>query len=354
MKSRVVLPLLTLLTLWSGSAPLCIATPHEQSHTSDQAVRASVFLPMHNKLPLTNAGHTKRKKFYFALSLAGGGARGAAHIGVLKALEEAGLKPSFVTGCSVGAAVGALYCAGVPVSEIERMMLDGEFKKAWFPKSIPVQAALYAPRYMFATALNMKPTLGLYSGKEIGKFMNKHLPHDQRKIEQLKIPFAAMTTDVLDSQPVWMREGSIAEAVQASCACPFLYRPLKNKEGRLLIDGGLRHNTPADMTESLTDAPIIAVKCYSKLETKPEDKYKNPLKYADRMISILMSEIEARNVESSEMVIEPEMQNVQTYAFEHDKVKEAIDAGEAAAREMLPQIKAKLLEKEPKQAASLK
>lgn len=308
---------------------------------------------MNNKLPLTSTTRGKKKKFYFALSLAGGGARGAAHIGVLKALEEAGLKPSIVTGCSVGAAVGALYCAGVPVSEIERLMVEGEFKKAWFPKSIPLQAALYAPKYVMATALNMKPTLGLYSGKEIAKFMNKHLPHDQRKIEQLKIPFACMTTDVLDSQPVWMRQGNIAEAVQASCACPFLYRPLKHKDGRLLIDGGLRHNIPTDLSE-ITDAPVVAVKCYSKLETKPESRYKDPLKYADRMISILMSEIEARNCENSDLVIEPEMQNVQTYAFEREKVTEAIAAGEAAAREMLPTIKARLLEKEPKQAASLR
>lgn len=349
MRSRQLLPLLALLTLWTGSAPLCIATPVEQPRP-DTGVRASVFLPMHSKLPLTNASRTGKRKFFFALSLAGGGARGAAHIGVLKALEEAGLRPSFVTGCSVGAAVGALYCAGVPVSEIERMMLDGEFKKAWFPKSIPVQAVLYAPRYAVAKALNMKPTLGLYSGKDIHKFMTRHLPHDQQQIEKLKIPFAAMTTDVLDSQPVWMKQGSVADAVQASCACPFLYRPLKHKDGRLLIDGGLRHNIPTDLTE-ITNAPVVAVKCYSKLEQKPASRYGDPLMYADRMISILMSEIEARNCENSDLVIEPEMQNVQTYSFERDKVTEAIAAGEAAARAMLPTIKARLLEKEPKQAA---
>ncbi|MGH7194688.1 MAG: patatin-like phospholipase family protein, partial [Candidatus Saccharimonadales bacterium] len=118
-----------------------------------------------------------------ALTLAGGGARGAAHIGVLKVFEAYGIHPDFVSGASAGAIVGALYCAGVPVSRIEQLFLDGSVKKAFLPVPLPLKTALYVPAYLAQRLVGRKPPLGIYSGTGIRKLMERALPPDRMQIE---------------------------------------------------------------------------------------------------------------------------------------------------------------------------
>src|SRR5262249_15712055 len=86
-------------------------------------------------------------KVRLALTLAGGGARGAAHIGVLKVLDEEGIRPDFIAGCSMGALIGSLYAAGMSGRDLERLALSGELKKAFFPIPLPVKSVMYFPQY---------------------------------------------------------------------------------------------------------------------------------------------------------------------------------------------------------------
>ena len=137
-----------------------------------------------------------------ALTLAGGGARGAAHIGVLKVLEAAGIRPDVIVGNSIGAMIGGLYAAGVPVSEIERLALSGELEKAYFPNNRKVQSVLYCGPYALARAVLIHPQIGLFSGKSIAKFVNKHLPKGITKIEDMPIRFAAAAVDLTTTRAV--------------------------------------------------------------------------------------------------------------------------------------------------------
>jgi predicted acylesterase/phospholipase RssA len=135
-----------------------------------------------------------------ALSLGGGGGRGAAHIGVLKVLEAAGIKPNFVAGSSIGAVIGSLYAAGVPVSEIERLAMDGSFKKAFLPSGIKWQATKTLPGYVLKRMFFQLPDIGLYSGRSVHDFVARTLPPNVHNIEDLKIPFAAIATNMLDTR----------------------------------------------------------------------------------------------------------------------------------------------------------
>lgn len=182
----------------------------------------------------------------FALTLAGGGARGGAHIGVLKRLEAEGLRPDFIAGSSIGATIGALYAGGVPIAEIERMALDGRLKKAYFPGNFGLNVATYLPKYGVLRILRQRPIAGVYSGKSIAKFMERSLPPNVRNIEDMPIRFAAISVNLLDTKPFWISKGDIGAAVRASSSMPGLYRPVDTGQ-RLLIDGGLRANLPSEV-----------------------------------------------------------------------------------------------------------
>src|SRR5262249_19095674 len=176
-------------------------------------------------------------KVRLALTLAGGGARGAAHIGVLKVLDEEGIRPDFIAGCSMGAVIGSLYAAGLSGRDIERLALNGQLKKAFFPIPLPLKSVLYFPQYWLCRLAAIHPDIGIYSGKSLARFMEKHLPPNVRNIEDTKIPIAVTATNLVDTRSVWLTKGNIGEAVRASCAVPLLYRPVA-RNGASLVDGG--------------------------------------------------------------------------------------------------------------------
>lgn len=277
-----------------------------------------------------------------ALSLGGGGGRGAAHVGVLKVLEEAGIKPDFVAGSSIGAVIGSLYCAGVPVSRIEELTLNGELRKGLMPSGLKWQAAKSIPRYVLLRTLQLHPAIGLYSGKSIQKFIERNVPPDERNIENLRIPFAAIATNIVDTRPVWISKGSVAEAVRASASIPFVYQTAK-VNGKILMDGGIRENLPTEPALA-TGAPlIIAVKLNSSLDAQPEKRFRNFLDYSDRILSILMAEIESKTSSEADVLIEPNIADTSTYSFKSEELRKAMLAGEEAARKMLPEIQRKML-----------
>lgn len=276
-------------------------------------------------------------KPHFALILAGGGARGAAHIGVLKVLEREGLKPDIVCGSSVGAVIGALYCAGVPVAKIESLMLKRKIAKALMPLPIQIQTILYAPTFTTMRLLRLKPSIGLYSGASIAGFINKNMPSSVKRIEDMSIPFAVIATNLLDTRPLWICEGNVGEAVRASTAMPFVYKPCKIGD-KVLVDGGVRNNLPTDPARAAGADVIVAVQLHSSLGAKEEKEFRTLLGYSDRIMSMLMAEIESKNVGEADILIEPKIEDDHLYAFRYESMKQAIAAGEAAANKMLPQI----------------
>jgi NTE family protein len=156
-----------------------------------------------------------RKKIGLALS--GGGARGFAHVGVLKALADQNIPIDFIAGTSAGSFVGAAYASGMSVGEIVAL---GP-KISWYAMS----GFSYSPR-------------GLLSNAAMGKFIETNLP--VQCFEELKLPFAAVACDFERGEEVVLKEtGSLAIAVRASCAIPGVFAPVSHTDGRLLVDGGV-------------------------------------------------------------------------------------------------------------------
>ena len=172
------------------------------------------------------------------LALGGGGARGWAHIGVIRALEHAGIEIACVAGTSMGALVGAAYAAG---------QLDALEESA---RRIDWKEVLY---HFFEVTL---PRSGLIDGRKVVSFVRRHLP--ARKIEELAIPFAAVSTDIETGQEVILWDGDVLEAVRASISIPGIFTPTR-RQNRILVDGGLVNPVPVSAARALGADYIIAV-----------------------------------------------------------------------------------------------
>jgi NTE family protein len=171
------------------------------------------------------------------LALSGGAARGIAHVGVLRALVENEIPIDAIAGASAGSLIGGCYAAGVSIERLEEMAATFRWR--------------HTQRFSFSR-------LGLQSNAPMENFLRKFLP--VTRFEELKIPFAAMVTDLRKGELIVMRDrGDVPFAIRASCAIPFIMAPVEDDEGRLLIDGGIVQNLPVSQTRALGADIVIAV-----------------------------------------------------------------------------------------------
>ena len=176
------------------------------------------------------------RKSTVGLVLGGGSARGWAHIGVIRALEQLGVKPDFVCGTSVGALVGAIYAAG----ELDRF-------EAWVLGLGVSEIFSY---------MDVSFSSGLLKGERLMEFFRTDFV--DRPIEALPIPFAAVATSLNSGTEVWLRKGSTLDAVRASIALPGLLTPVLH-EGVVLVDGGLVNPVPVSLGRAMGADVVIAV-----------------------------------------------------------------------------------------------
>jgi NTE family protein len=171
------------------------------------------------------------------LALSGGAARGITHVGVLRALEENAIPIDAIAGASAGALIGGAYAAGLSIAQLEAMARKFRWR--------------HMSRFSFSR-------LGLQSNAPMEKFLHTHLP--TTRFEQLRIPFAAMVTDLHTGTLVVMRDtGDLAFAIRASTCIPGLYVPARDGDGRQLVDGGLVANLPIRQTRQLGADIVIGV-----------------------------------------------------------------------------------------------
>lgn len=169
------------------------------------------------------------------LALGGGAARGLAHIGVLQALNESGLRISAIAGTSAGAIIGALYAGGLT----------------------PHQLAQLAQHTTWAHLVRLTvPRRGLVDTRKLEDFINSLLRG--KTFAQLDIPFACVATDLVSGEEVILREGNVAAAVRASASVPGIMVPVV-RDGRLLVDGGVVNNVPVSVTRQLGADVVVAV-----------------------------------------------------------------------------------------------
>jgi NTE family protein len=173
----------------------------------------------------------------YSLALGGGGARGFAHAGVLGVLDRAGLPPAAISGTSMGALIGALYCAGFAPSRMAETVELLDLKGV-----------------VSVTALNLGPE-SVLTGDRFEARLREVLP---ATFAELRLPFAAVATDIVTGERVVMSDGDLPLAVRASMSIPVLYEPVR-REGRLLVDGGVADPVPVEAARDLGGDPVVAV-----------------------------------------------------------------------------------------------
>ncbi len=246
------------------------------------------------------------------LALGGGFARGLAHVGVLKVLEEAQIPIDFVAGTSVGALIGAVYCSGVSPKELEEIAALVRFRDF---------ARWTVSRY------------GIASNDRMAALLQRLLK--VKTFEELRIPLAVTATDFLSGEAVLFRSGPLIEPVRASCAYPGMFLPVEI-EGRLLVDGLLAHAVPTEPLRNGGADRVIAVFLRSNLM----DGCTGPRHVFDvigQCFSIAQSRMSAIWQRDADVVLGPD---VTGYAYDcFDRCKELVQIGETAVREALPTIR---------------
>ena len=249
------------------------------------------------------------------IALSGGGARGFAHIGVLKALEDHSIPIDFISGTSAGSFVGAAIASGMSVAEL----LEIAKKIGWFNMT----KLSYSPR-------------AILSNVPMGKFIEQNFP--VQRFEDLAIPFTAVTCDLETGKEVLFKDiGDLAFAVRASCAVPGVFLPLTDENGRHLIDGGVTSPMPTKHVRKMGADIVIAVDlmaCGASFHGLP-----STLIGAFFQSAMMMLRTASKNQHyRADIVIEPQIAHLRP--DEIRKMDEFVKLGEEAALEQMSNIKA--------------
>ncbi|HKP73151.1 MAG TPA: patatin-like phospholipase family protein [Pyrinomonadaceae bacterium] len=259
----------------------------------------------------------RKKRLRVGLALSGGAARGVAHVGVLKVLLEAGVPVDCVGGTSAGALVGGAFAAGLSLGELEE-----------FGRSL---------RWRDFGRVTLS-RLGIQSNARMEEYIRERFP--VTRFEDLPIPFACVATDLRTGAAVVMRdEGDLAFAIRASCCVPGWYVPVTDKAGRQLVDGGLVANVPAAATRSLKPDVVIAVDVNfegAKFLGPPQ----SVIGVLFQSIMVVQRTVSTHEGRNADVVIRPKVGHIRW--DEMTRADELLAAGEQAAREQLPDIKALL------------
>lgn len=267
------------------------------------------------------------------LALSGGGARGLAHIGALKVLEQEGIPIDLLAGTSMGGVIAATYAAGLS------------------PKFLEQEALRLAKAHNLLSLFDLSlPRQGLFEGQKIVSYLTKHL--GERTFEDLSIPLRLIAVDLNNSQKVVLSEGRVVDAVRATIALPGIFRPVERGE-QLLVDGGLLDNIPADVVRQMGADVVIAIDVMTGSNTLSaltralqERRYlpgglASTFEVMARSLDVMMTEINLRclNKADPDVVIRPKIPPDMSVLLGFPRAADIIPLGEEAMREALPRIK---------------
>jgi NTE family protein len=253
------------------------------------------------------------------LALGGGGARGFAHLGVLRVLEQEKIPVDLVVGTSVGSLIGALYADSGRV-------LDAE-----------VLALLVTQEDLFDYGALAFFSGGLAKGEGIETFLRRHLKH--QAIEEFAVSYGAVATELRTGKTVVFDRGAVAPAVRASSAIPGVFVPVEIA-GVTYVDGGVTDPVPADVARLRGADLVIAVAIPPAVPREPP---RNPIAVAYHAVTLMSAEIGRLRAAEADVVIEPIVGDVAYDDF--SRRKQLIEAGENAARQALPAIRAAIAAK---------
>jgi len=255
------------------------------------------------------AGQGERPKI--GVALGGGFARGIAHIGVLRVLEENEIPVDFISGTSVGALIAAAYASGTPLIDMERHGTETHFRDFG--------------RWTLSR-------MGMASNEKLEDFLHRFTP--AQTFDEMRIPLSIVATDLVEGKSVYFTEGPIGPALRASCAYPGLFLPVRHR-GHVLVDGFLTETVPAPAARRLGAEFVISVHLEPGLiESGP----RNTIEIISRSFSIIQMAASQPWRDATDILIEPDVHHVLWDEFA--KTPLLVAAGEAATRAVLPDIKA--------------
>lgn len=258
-----------------------------------------------------------RKEPTIGLALGSGGAKGLAHIGVIKVLEENNIPIDFIAGTSIGALVGGLYAAARDIKKVEELAIDTNWRE-------------------LLSLVDPSLRLGLLGGGKIKKFIEEQI--GEKAFSELQIPFACVATDMRKGEVVVLKEGEVPLAIRASISLPFVLKPILHGE-RVLADGGLSMPVPVPVAKTMGAELIIAVNLDAAYFSEEREKI-GLYQMSQDVLRLLRFHLSNENIKNADLVITPKVGNVGWNKFlTSEKTREVIKAGEEAAREVIPHLK---------------
>jgi NTE family protein len=247
------------------------------------------------------------------LALGGGAARGFAHIGVIQALEEAGIRPALVAGTSAGSLVAALYASGRNGAQLQQVALEMD-EAAFADWTLPFFSR------------------GMLRGEALGRYVNSQV--GGKLIEQMPLPLGVVATDLATGQGVLFQRGDTGTAVRASSSVPALFVPVKIG-GHEYVDGGLVSPVPVRYAKQMGAELVIAVDISSAPEGNPSN---DTMQVLLQTFAIMGKSINGWELREADVVVRPALVGVGSAEFTIRR--RAIEAGRAAMQALLPQLRA--------------
>ncbi len=288
--------------------------------------------------PFETRTYTTRPRI--GLVLSGGGAKGIAHIGVLRVIEESGLKVDYITGTSMGSIVGGLYASGYDASKLESLVLsmdwDDVLAEYVSRRSVSIDEKGEHDKYIGSFQISRKglklPT-GYKRGQKLTSILSLlTLPvHHIDDFNELPVPFRCIATDIVTGEAFVITRGSLSEALRASMAIPSIFTPIEI-DGRLLVDGGVVRNLPVSDARDMGADIVIAVDVGAPLYKKEE--LKSLAEIMDQSVSFLGARSTQEQRKLADILLTPDIRGFSSSDFKRGR--ELVDLGEKTARPLLP------------------
>jgi NTE family protein len=258
------------------------------------------------------------------IALGGGGARGICHIEFLKVLDELGVKPSIVSGTSIGAIIGAMYASGLSGLDIEKIVHEIDYKV-----------------FLKLLDFSILSRASLIKGKGVENFLNEHIPADT--FEELKIPLKVVATDFWREEDVVFETGELIPAIRGSLSIPAVFEPIIYQQ-RVLIDGGTSNNLPFDIIRDDCDI-LIAIDVSGTKSFPIEPKIPNWFDNMMTSFQILQSSIVEHQMKvcKPEIYIKPSLQDVGILDF--DKINYVLQSVRKDVKYFRKELEKKLEQK---------
>lgn len=260
-----------------------------------------------------------------ALVLGGGASKGFAHIGVLKVLEQNGIKPSLIVGTSMGAIIGGAYASGMSCNRLE--IISNNLTKN---------------KLLDFNVISTFFSTGIMSGKKLKRVLEREIGNIMH--EQLDIPFVAIATNILDGKLEILQEGYLVNNLLASSAIPGVF-PVVNLGGKMLCDGGLLCNVPDEIAKKLKkDYIVLSVDVIGSYSKQVETSKIKIMGLTINALTLMQSEITRLKGNNSDLRIKVSQPDVTQMSFDKISIEKSINYGELEMKKHITKLKNLLLD----------